>query len=108
MTSFNVAAYGEGVMYPPNLAPNISAIQTAGWTSVIVSLFHINTAGDIYINDTKVFTGGEYIGSPDWSGQLQKLLRGQGSTIATLLASIGGGGGHEHASTKCVELNDVR
>src|SRR5258708_27494347 len=79
-------------MYPPNLASNISAIQTAGWTSVIVSLFHINTSGDIYINDTKIFTGGQYIGSPGWPGQLQQLLQGQGSTITTLLASIGGGG----------------
>jgi hypothetical protein len=83
MSSLNVAAYGEGVMYPPNLSANISAIQTAGWTSVIVSLFHINTSGDIYINDTKIFTGGKYIGSPDWPGQLQQLLQGQGSTITT-------------------------
>src|SRR5258708_20506024 len=85
-------------MYPPNLASNISAIQTAGWTSVIVSLFHINTSGDIYINDTKIFTGGQYIGSPGWPGQLQQLLQGKGSTITTLLASIGGGGGNHYAS----------
>lgn len=106
MSSLNVAAYGEGVMYPPNLSANISAIQTAGWTSVIVSLFHVNTSGDIYINDTKIFTGGKYIGSPDWPGQLQQLLQGQGSTIATLLASIGGGGVSDYASIQTIYLNN--
>ena len=106
MASLNVAAYGEGVMYPPNLAPNISAIQTAGWTSVIVSLFHINTSGDIYINDTKIFSGGKYIGSPAWPGQLQQLL-GQGSAITTLLASIGGGGVTDYASIQTIYLNNT-
>jgi len=74
MSSLNIAAYGEGVMYPPNLSPNISAIRTAGWTSVIVSLFHIDTSGDVYINDTKILSGGKYIGSAGWPAQLQQLL----------------------------------
>jgi hypothetical protein len=93
MTGITIAAYGEGMMYPPKLAPNIAAIQTAGWTDIILGLFHVNDVGDISFNDTPIVTGvGTYVGSADWPGQLTQLLSGPGSTINMLLASFGGGG----------------
>src|SRR5580693_2812522 len=92
MATLEIAAYGEGVMYPPKLSANIAAIQTAGWTSVILGLFHVDAAGDISFNDTQIITGGAYIGAPEWPGQLSQLLSGPGSTIERLLASFGGGG----------------
>jgi hypothetical protein len=92
MTSLNVAAYGQGMMYPPSLAPNMATIQTAGWTSIILGLFHIDNVGDLSFNDTVIITAGSYVGDPEWPGQLAQLLSGQGSTITTLLASFGGWG----------------
>lgn len=92
MATVEIAAYGEGVMYPPKLSANIAAIQTAGWTSVILGLFHVDAAGDISFNDTQIITGGAYIGAPEWPSQLSQLLSGPGSTIERLLASFGGGG----------------
>ena len=105
MTSRNVAAYGEGVMYPPNLKPNISAIQTAGWTSVIVSLFHVSSTGDVGLNDTQLFSGGQYVGSSAWPGELKQLM-GKGSTITTLLGSIGGGGVSDFANIQTIYDNN--
>jgi len=89
MSALNIAAYGEGIMYPPNLAPNISAIQQAGWNTIILGLFHISSSGDIGFNDTSIIQGGKYVGDSTWPGQLTQLKSGN---ISTLLASIGGGG----------------
>jgi hypothetical protein len=104
--SLNVAAYGEGIMYPPNLAPNLAAIQTAGWTSVILGLFHIDSSGDISFNDTQVVTGGIYVGDPTWPSQVEQLLLGQGSTIITLLASVGGGGVKDFSNIQTIYENN--
>jgi hypothetical protein len=105
MSSLNVAAYGEGMMYS-SLSQNMSAIQTAGWTSVILGLFHVDASGNIFFNDTEIITNGGYIGSSDWPSQLQQLLHGQGSTITTLLASIGGGGVSDFANVQAIYQNN--
>ena len=31
-----IAAYGEGAMYPPNLAANVAALRTAGWSTLML------------------------------------------------------------------------
>jgi hypothetical protein len=90
MANRTIAAFGLGEVCPPNLAKNMSAIQKAGWTTVIVSLFHIDAFGNLGINDTMITNNGTYIGNPDWPGQLQQLLKGPGTTITILEASIGG------------------
>lgn len=105
MSSFNVSAYGEGLMYS-SLSQNMAAIQTAGWTSVILGLFHVDTSGNIYFNDTKIITNGSYIGTSNWPSQLKQLMTGQGSTIKTLLASIGGGGVSDFTSIQTIYQNN--
>ncbi len=102
----NIVAYGEGIMYPPNLGPQIAAIQTAGWTSVILGLFHVNAAGDIYFNDTPIIKGGAYIGDQTWPDALGQLLAPGQSTITTLLASIGGGGVTDFAAIQTIYQNN--
>lgn len=86
-TSLNIAAYGEGIMYPPNLAANADAIKNAGWTSIMVSLFQVDSAGSININGTTIIDG-TYVGESDWPNQLAALKTG--GTIKTLLATFGG------------------
>jgi len=105
MSSLNVAAYGEGVMYS-DLAANMSAIQTAGWNSVILSLFHVDSTGNIFINDTQIITDGSYVGTADWPDELQQLLDPQASTITTLLASFGGGGVHDFENIQAIYENN--
>lgn len=91
----NIAAYGEGIMYTPTLQQNMTAIQQAGWTSIILSLFHVSSAGDISFNDKPVIQNGAYVGDPAWPAQVAQLQQG-GSTITQTLASIGGGGVHDY------------
>ena len=115
MANRQIAAYGLGEVYPPNLDKNMSALQTAGWTTIIVGLFHIDgpnnvgpahkpvdAAGNLYVNDTKIIDNNQYIGSADWPNQLQQLIKGPGSTVTTLAASIGGWGVEDFANVKSI------
>ena len=86
--NINIAAYGEGILYPPNLALNMTNIQNAGWTSLMVSLFQVSTTGDISINGNPLISNGKYVANSDWPQQLLNL-KGSG-TIKTLLATFGG------------------
>jgi len=87
-TNFNIAAYGEGILYPTTLAANMAAIQQAGWTSLMVSLFQVDSTGDITFNGTTIISNGSYQGDGAWPGQLADLK--SGGTITTLLATFGG------------------
>jgi hypothetical protein len=86
--SLNIAAYGEGILCPPKLASNMSAIQKAGWTSIMVSLFQVSPEGDISINGNVLISNGKYVGDSSWPSQLVQL-KSKG-TIKNLLATFGG------------------
>lgn len=83
-----IAAYAEGAACPPNLASNLSAIKSAGWTNLMVSLFQVSVSGDISINGMNLISKGKYIGDTAWPNQLTELKLG--GTIKTLLATFGG------------------
>lgn len=90
------AAYGEGILYAPNLTPDfISTLKTSGIQTLILGLFHVESNGDIVFNDTTIIQYNEsagksvYTGDPDWMAQLQELI-GAGSQITQMEASIGG------------------
>ena len=86
--NLNIAAYGEGIWYPPHLEVNMKAIQKVGWTSLMVSLFQVSPTGDISINGNPLISNGKYVGDPSWPNQLVKLK--STGTIKTLLATFGG------------------
>ncbi|HYE28097.1 MAG TPA: hypothetical protein VEA61_07670 [Allosphingosinicella sp.] len=92
-----IAAYGQGQLAPTEIDQNLAAVQQAGWTTIILGLFHIGrpgvgnqALGDIVFNDPIVITGGnlseEYQGWPDQIAQLK-----QGGSITRIYASVGGG-----------------
>ncbi|NUN99008.1 MAG: hypothetical protein HUU01_00175 [Saprospiraceae bacterium] len=103
MSTFNYSFYGEGIMYPPDLAPNISAIQQAGWTSVILSLFHIDANGNIIYNNPMIIQNGTYVGDPAWPGQVAQL---KGGSVNTILASIGGWDVSDFSNLKTIYNNN--
>lgn len=86
-----IAAYGEGVLFHPNLAKHKTEIKQAGWTTMILGLFHIDVDGQIGLNNAnEIITDGVYKNDESWLKDLADLLNG--GTIDTLLASFGGGG----------------
>lgn len=76
----HIAAYAEGAVCPPNLAGNLQNIKNAGWDTIMVSLFHVETDGSITINGNPLETS--------WNEQLMELKTG--GTVKTLLATFGG------------------
>ena len=101
-----IAAYGEGAMYPPNLAANVAALRTAGWSTLMLGLFHIDATGDLYFNDTPLISAGKYVGDAGWPKQLGQLIQPGQSTIQTLLASFGGGGVGDFANIMTIYQNN--
>lgn len=99
--SINIAVYAEGCMYPSGgvpVAANIAALQRSGFTTAILSLFHIGrdyniepsqVSGDLYYNDTLIISRGEYVGDASWPKLVDSI--GDGS-VQRVCASIGGGG----------------
>lgn len=103
----NIAAYGEGCMYPPTatqaLGTTIQQIQASGLTTVILGLMHIGRdydisppqiTGDLYFNNTLVFSQGAYVGDPDWinptsTDNINQLI---GGSVTQVEMSVGGGG----------------
>ncbi len=106
MSSLNIAGFAEGLMYP-KLSPSIAALQTAGWTSFILGLFHLSSAGEISFNDKLIITGGKYTGSAGWVKELAQLMQpGAGNTITKLLASFGGGGVGDFGNIQTIYQNN--
>jgi hypothetical protein len=90
----NIAAYAEGAIYPSaTLVPLIPSLHQAGWTTLILSLFHIGRTsanqneGDIYFNDLLLISEGVYVGDPAWPLAVKGI---KSKTLTRLLASVGG------------------
>lgn len=110
MSRLNFAVYAEGCMYPntnnkQSVQQTISQLQNSGFYTAILGLFHIGrndneigayqNPGDIYFNNTLVFSDGEFVGyrgygkDPSWPDLVASI---KGGTVSTVCASIGGGG----------------
>ncbi len=86
-----IAGYAEGLMYPgvPNQL-SYEEVKKAGWTNIILCLYHIDQAGNISFNDKRIVQDGTYTGSLYWPGMIGGLKNG--GSINTISASIGGEG----------------
>ena len=105
MSTSNIAAFAEGVMYPPSLSPLIPSLQQAGWTTLILGLFHIDSSGNIGFNNKMIIENGSYTGDTGWPGQISQLLGGS-SQITLIEASIGGGGVQDFQNIQNIYQNN--
>ena len=109
-TSKILAAYAASCLYAasnddvPRVKGNVQTFLTSGLNTVILGLFHIGRdfdidppqrLGDIYFNDTLVFSQGNYVGygsnagdTASWAQLLASLS--EGGRITQVLGSIGG------------------
>ncbi len=94
MNNPNVAVYAEGYMYPDltskrqPVEKTIAQLQKSGFTTAMLSQFHIDDQGDIIFNDPTVVSKGKYIGDPTWPSLINGII-GNGSTVTRVGASIG-------------------
>jgi len=98
MSTPNIALYAGGPLGPTAITQNLRATQQVGWTTIILSLFHIGNPnnvqgqhwGDIIFNGAPmVVSQGKYVADPSWPGNVAKLK--QNSFITQIYASFGGG-----------------
>jgi hypothetical protein len=100
MVTPNIAVYAGGPLGPDKIATNLQQTRAAGWTTIIIGLFHIGRPdipgqqyGDIIFGGAPmVIQDGKYV-LPDysWPEAIAKL-KGAGSSITQIYASFGGGG----------------
>jgi hypothetical protein len=91
--------YGLNQFGPKNIAHEL-AVTPDGFTTIIMGMFHIGDPktgykyGDIMYNTAEplVITEGKYVGPPDWPGQIANL-KGSGSTVKEIYATMGGSPG---------------
>jgi len=105
------AAYGSGILYPPNLTPALSTtVKNSGIETLILWAFHIETNGNIVFNNTPIITydrskgKSQYLGNANWPTQLQALM-GTGSKITQMEASIGGYDTNDFLNIKTIYTN---
>jgi hypothetical protein len=98
MNTPNIALYAGGPLGPSEIGQNLAATQQAGWTTIILSLFHIGRPevsgqnyGDIIFNDSMTVSQGEYVADPSWPDNVARLKQ-DGSSVTQIYASVGGGG----------------
>lgn len=97
MGSSIIALYAGGPLGPANIATNLEAVQQAGWTAIILGLFHIGNPanegqhwGDLIFNDMPaVVSQGTYAADPAWPSHVA-ALKSSGS-VTQVYASVGGG-----------------
>jgi hypothetical protein len=52
----------------------MDTLRASGYTTVIIWTIHVDAkTGDLTLNDTKIASGGAYIGNPGWAAQLATL-----------------------------------
>lgn len=96
MNTPNIGLYAGGPLGPTEITTNLSATQQAGWTTIILGLFHIgnpqNTGqnwGDIIFNDSMVVSQGSYVAASGWPNNVAQLK--QAGSVVSIYASVGGG-----------------
>ena len=96
--TIKVALYAGGHLGPDDIGKNSTATKDAGWTTIILSLFHIGRPdigqqwGDIIFNGTPVvISEGEYKADPSWPVNVAALKQAP-TSVTGIYASFGGGG----------------
>ena len=95
----NIAVYAGGPLGPDAIAANFLGTQSAGWTTIILGLFHIGRPdipgqayGDIIFGGAPmvIHEGQWMLPNDDWPQALSQLK--SGGSISRIYASFGGGG----------------
>jgi hypothetical protein len=96
MSQQNIALYAGKSLDGTEILKNLAATKQAGWTTIILGLFHIGyppkwKEAEIFFNDPpSIINGGEYLGDRSWPDHIAQLK--QDSQITQIYASFGGGG----------------
>jgi hypothetical protein len=84
------AVYGSGALYRGG-QPVMDILRSSGFTTIILWSLHVDTSGDLYFNDDRIVSNGQYIGDKNWPGFV-RTLRQQPTSVNRIELSVGAGG----------------
>jgi hypothetical protein len=84
------AIYGGGFFYDGGQA-DMDILRSSGFTTVVFWSIHVDTNGDLYLNDSKIISTGEYVGNAGWPALVKSLKRAP-TSVTRIEFSVGAGG----------------
>ncbi len=92
--------YASGCTYPLN-ATLINDLRSSTFSTVILWALHVDAVGNLYFNDQRIVSGGQYVGLPMWPNQIAQLgypLSG----VERVFFSVGGWGVGDFANIQAL------
>lgn len=92
------AVFGGGPFYSGGQAV-MDDLRASGFNTVILWSIHVDTAGNLILNDKLVASGGSYVGDPNWPIQLATLKQAP-TAVKRIEVSVGSGGTSDFANIR--------
>ncbi len=80
-----------GGFYSDTTSSTMNDLRSSGFTTVLIWSIHIDTAGNLSLNDDRIISDGAYVGSPSWPGLLATLKQAP-TSVNRIEISIGAWG----------------
>jgi hypothetical protein len=90
-TNPGIATGVFGSFYSDTAASTMSDLRQSGFTTVLIWSIHIDTSGDLSLNDDRIVSEESYIGYPSWPGLLA-TLKNAPTSVNRIEISIGAWG----------------
>jgi len=113
MSDLNIAVYAGAALGESQIVTNLAATKQAGWTTVILGLFHIGYPPDwpeakIFFNDTGVVDGGRYLADPGWPDNVAQLKQNSPKTRSMRLLAEAVGSRTSQRSIESIKRTTIR
>jgi hypothetical protein len=90
-TSARSMIFGGGPFYSGG-PPMMNTLRSSGFHTVMIWAIHVNgTNGDLTLNDHLVVRDGQYVGRPEWPGELRSLKQSP-TSVSRIEISVGSAG----------------
>ncbi|GLY99969.1 hypothetical protein Acsp02_72220 [Actinoplanes sp. NBRC 103695] len=85
------AIYGGGPFYSGG-QPVMDTLRASGFTTVILWAIHVRAdTGDLWLNDIRIVSNGQYVGDPGWPARLATLKQAP-TSVNRIEVSVGSAG----------------
>ena len=85
------AVYGGGPFYSGGQAV-MDTLRSSGFTTVVLWAIHVRAdTGDLWLNDIRIVSGGQYLGDPGWPARLASLKQAP-TSVNRIEVSVGSAG----------------
>jgi hypothetical protein len=99
------AIYGGGPFYSGGQAV-MDTLRSSGFTTVMLWAIHVRAdTGDLWLNDIRIVSGGQYVGDPAWPARLATLKQAP-TSVNRIEVSVGSAGPNDWGAIKTLIERD--